>query len=440
MKNSILNIFNKLFLGILFLGMISCEDDLDIYSESAISPEQINEENIQFFLNGLYESSTYIRDNYVFNDIRGGNYTWTALSGNNSSYGLLITGNGVDDSNSFSSSIWQFGFKNIYNSNVLIDAAQRLDKKEIEAEGRFFRAFMYYQLVTIFVGVPIIEENTVENIARNEAAEVWQFILNDLDFAIANGREFQATGNGRASIQMAKALKARVLLALDQKENAGNLAVEIINETGLVIDPEYDRIFRATNESTEILFAFKNLQTETNVRMSSLFWPYGTAWAGSYFVQPSDEVLNSVYEENDIRREVNIQTIVNSDGSSNTIVSKYWDVQPLIVSRISEIYLIAAEGKGLTQEGLNYLNELRAQRNVPTYELSDFTGQEDFLNAVLMERQRELYSEGFLFYDLVRTNKAIELPNIANTDQYLMPIPGSQINLSNNVLTQNPGY
>ena len=63
-----------------------------------------------------------------------------------------------------------------------------------------------------------------------------------------------------------------------------------------------------------------------------------------------------------------------------------------------------------------------------------------YLAAVFQERRRELYSEGFLFYDLVRIDKAIALPNIKNKDQYLLPLPGAQIKLSNGILIQNKGY
>lgn len=235
------------------------------------------------------------------------------------------------------------------------------------------------------------------------------------------------------------ALKARVLLARGNKAEAAQLAQSVIQNSGLSLTADYGSIFRSTAASREVLFAFSNLKTETNLRFSSLFWPYGTAWAGSYFVQPSTEVLKSLYTPDDVRGAVNIDTIYNADKTYNVIVSKYWDVQPVIVSRLSEMYLISAEGLPVDQ-GIPYLNELRRIRGVEAYEASDFATPEAYLNAVLQERRRELYSEGFLFFDLVRTGKAVELPNIQNASQYLLPIPGDQINLSNGVLTQNAGY
>lgn len=422
------------------LVFVSCERELQINSENAISPEQINKANIQYFLNGLYRTSTPYRDNYVFNDIRGGNYTWTALSGNNSSYGVLISGNGLDDRNSFSSSFWNYCYSNIYDANNVIKAARDLNMTTVEAEARYVRAYLYYNLVTLFGGVPLVEVNTNENIPRAEKSKIWEFILSDLDYSIQNAKDFKVTGSTTASKQSSKALKARVLLALGKKIEAADIAEQVIIETGLSVDPDYGRIFRASANSSEIIFSYANLISETNVRMSQLFWPYGTDWAGSYFVQPSSDVINKVYQDQDIRKSINIKNIVNADATFNTIVSKYEDVQPMIISRVSEMYLIMAEGRGLSTKGVESLNEIRLKRNVPSLRLEDFSNQEDFLEEVLQERRRELFSEGFLFYDLVRTNKAIQLPNIKSKDNYLMPIPGSQIILSKGVLTQNPGY
>jgi len=431
-----------LLLAVLVVLTSSCSKELDLVPESGVSPDQINADNITFFLNGLYRRSIPDRDNYVLQDIRGGNYTWTALSGSNSNYGVLITGDNVDDRLSFSANIWNHAYRNIYNANTIIDAAGQLGDTEalqtVKAEASYLRAYLYYQLVTNFGGVPLILTNTTENLPRNTAEEIWNQILVDIDFAIANAQPFQATGAKKVSVEAAQAFKSRVLLALGRKEEAATLAASVINALGRDIDADYGRIFRNTDASTEVIFAFSNLITESNIRMSSLFWPYGTEWAGSYFVQPSDYAVNELYAEGDVRKGVNIQDVPSADGSL-TIVSKYWDVQPIVISRLSELYLICAEGFGV-EGGLEYLNALREKRGLDAWSEADFSSADAYLNEVLEERRRELYSEGFLFYDLVRTDKAIDLPNVRLRAHYLLPLPGAQINLSENVLEQNDEY
>jgi len=428
---------------VLAVFFFSCSKELDQKPESAVSPEQINSVNIDFFLNGLYRRSLPDRDNYVLNDTRGGNYTWTALSGSTSNYGNMITGNNVDDRLAYSANIWNHAYRNIYNANIIIEAADRLgidgSLNTVKAEASYLRAWLYYQLVTNFGGVPLILTNTVDDVPRNTADEVWAQINKDVDFAITYANTLSKSGTKKVSQEAAKAFKSRILLTQGKKAEAATLAESVIASAGRTLDTDYGRIFRNTDASTEIVFAFSNQKTESNIRMSSLFWPYGTTWAGSYFVQPSDYAVNELYDAGDNRKEINIQQIDNSDGSFNIIVSKYWDVQPMIVSRISELYLICAEGFG-RNKGLPFLNSIREKRGLVALAAANFPSEDVYLTEVLEERRRELFSEGFLFHDLVRTDRAIDLPNIKNKDQYLLPIPGAQLSLSNNVLEQNDGY
>jgi len=440
-QNIRIKLFSVLTMAVLITG--ACSDKLDIKPESAVSPDQINSGNIKFFLNGLYLRTFGDRDDYFLNDIRGGNYTWTALSGSTSAYGVLATGNSLDDRISFSSRIWNNNYRSIYNANIILDAAEALgddaNSKLVRAEASYLRAYMYYQLVTTFGDVPLILKNTTDAVPRTPKADVWNQINKDLDYAIANGRTLKVTGYKTVSIEAAKAFKARVLLATGNKAGAAAIAKQLIDQSGLVINDNYGDIFRNTSASSEILFAFENLKSEKNIRFSQLFWPYGTVWAGSYFVQPSDYVLNQLYPANDKRKAINIEKITNSDGTFNMIISKYWDVQPIIISRISEMYLICAEG--LPQaDGLVYLNALRVKRGLPALTLAQAGTADNYLTEILEERRRELFSEGFLFYDLVRTDRAAALPNIKTKDKYVMPLPGDQVRLSKGALVQNSGY
>lgn len=432
------------FIALIFFN--GCSRKLDLLPENGISPDQINENNISLFLNGLYRRAIPNRDIYVLGDMRGGNYTWTALSGSNSNYGKMVTGMGIDDKLGYSNTIWDSDYKIIYDANNIIQAAEKLVSEKpgsskqlnsIKAEASFFRAMAYYELVTSFGDVPIFLTIATENIPRDPKEKVYQQILSDLDFTISNANDISKTGSKHISIQAAKAFKSRVLLQLGKKSEAADLAKQVINTPSLKLDADYGRIFRDTNSSTEVIFAFANLKNETNVRMSSLFWPYGTTWAGSYFVQPTEEVIKNLYAANDVRKEVNILDIVNSDGTSNTIVSKYWDVQPLILTRLSEMYLICAEGLS-NAEGLGYLNELRQLRGESKLSINDYNTNDKVVTEVLKERRKEFFSEGFLYQDYVRTGKATSLENTKSSNDILLPIPGTQINLSGGVLTQNP--
>lgn len=89
------------------------------------------------------------------------------------------------------------------------------------AECRFIRAYYYFDLVKKYGGVPIIEEVqtfTGDNldqlqVPRNKEEEVYDFILNELDAAIADLPESRtATNANRATKVVAQALKSRAML------------------------------------------------------------------------------------------------------------------------------------------------------------------------------------------------------------------------------------
>lgn len=66
----------------------------------------------------------------------------------------------------------------------------------------------------------------------------------------------------------------------------------------------------------------------------------------------------------------------------------------------------------------------------------------DFQNLVLDERRRELYCEGFRWYDLKRTGR-LDLFKTLNGRTHLMywPIPQTEIDLAGaDNYPQNPGY
>ena len=114
-----------------------------------------------------------------------------------------------------------------------------------------------------------------------------------------------------------------------------------------------------------------------------------------------------------------------------TVLNKYNNLtstNPIIVSRLAEMYLISAEGKGLSGGGLERLNQLRNKRGLP--DVSPKT-EEEFLDAILAERRLEFLGEGFRWFDLVRTGKLEETLGMA--EKYnIFPIPQTQIDLNPN--------
>lgn len=114
-------------------------------------------------------------------------------------------------------------------------------------EVRVLAANYYYILVNTFGGVPLMKEyvaNAQTGYPRSSAADVYAYIIEELENVIANGALEKSTarnGGGRASLESARALLAKTYLAaawdLDKKEyfsKASQVADDVIAGRSLV--------------------------------------------------------------------------------------------------------------------------------------------------------------------------------------------------------------
>ena len=129
----------------------------------------------------------------------------------------------------------------------------------------------------------------------------------------------------------------------------------------------------------------------------------------------------------------------------NTLITQT-PVEDYMIFRLGEVYLIRAEAAarlGRLTEALADVNILRARAGLPA-STANVTSPTEVLNAVMKERQTELFTEWCnRWYDLKRTGLAApvlgtEKPNW-QVNAALYPVPQAQLLLGNN-LTQNPGY
>src|SRR5690606_22314279 len=226
------------------------------------------------------------------------------------------------------------------------------------------------------------------------------------------------------------ALQARVMLSQNKMTEAASFAEDLITSGKYKLDA-FEKIFRKLNNS-EIIFAFENLSEESGINISDLFYTYAHPNKGQGVYKPTREMVD-LFEANDKRRDISITNIAGTE-----VINKYPSGQagrdPVIISRIAEMYLISAEAQGRSN-GISRLNELRNFRGLTDVSVSS---DEDYIDANLVERRRELLGENFMFHDLVRLNKAISRLGIQK-HQVLLPIPGKELQLNTN-LVPNPGY
>lgn len=150
---------------------------------------------------------------------------------------------------------------------------------------------------------------------------------------------------------------------------------------------------------------------------------------GSGTYAPTKEVMD-MFDDDDKRKAISVDMQEN-----NRVINKFpggeIESDPIIITRLGEMYLIAAEGKGLAG-GLGRLNELRAFRGLGP--VSPAT-EDEFITAILNERRLELLGEGFRWFDLVRTGR-LESTTGLDRKYNRLPIPTREMTL-NKLLHQN---
>jgi starch-binding outer membrane protein, SusD/RagB family len=367
--------------------------------------------------------------------------------------------NNLSVSNSvIANNFWANGYNYIYQVNAIIEGLNTARgvtdavKSQLMGEAKFLRAFIYFYLTNVFGDVPLItitsfDENSLAS--RSSHSDIYNQIINDLKSAQnLLGTNYPTSGRVRPNKWTATALLARVYLYEGDYPNAEIESTAIINSGMYSLSSNLNNVFLGgSNEAIWQLMPNSNVTANTqNVYEGNLFIP-PSGTVPSYSI--TSHLLNS-FETGDQRRISWVGTIsVNATFyyypykykvRTAASITEYY-----MVFRLAEQYLIRAEARA-QQNKLSLseadVNTIRTRAGLSPISM---TTQIGLLNAILHERQIELFAEwGHRFLDLKRTQKAdivlgaIKSPNWQSTDA-LYPIPQSQINLNPN-LTQNPGY
>ena len=414
-----------IFIGCLLLT--SCSGMLDIESHSAVSPGSVTPQDLSALRMGMYNKvqNSPTRESYITFDILG---DLTQSTGNAKD----LINSVLSSLNSIVSNSWNGYYNALYQVNNVLSIVESLPESELRnliiGEAHYFRAYIYHALVTRWGGVPIQKVNTMEKPFRDSEEAVWSFIEEELQTALA----FLGTSSSYyyVSRDAALALKARVMLERGNLTEAATLAEGLITDGKYKLD-SFDKIFRGKS-NTEVIFSFQCLAEESNITISTLFYTYAHPNHGSYVYRPTNEVMN-MYDDKDKRKDVSIIN-VGAEPCINKYPSGQTGTDPVVMSRLAEMYLISAEAQGFPK-GLGRLNDLRKERGLEGVDPKD---KDEFLQCVLDERRKELLAEGFRYYDLIRTNMAKTTLGLKDY-QHVLPIPGKEM-ISNPNLEPNPGY
>lgn len=369
---------------------------------------------------------------------------------------------------------WTNGYFGIQRANIVlnrIDAIEDFDSslKAIRiGEMKFLRAFNYFNIARIWGDAPLVlteTENPFEGFdhTRDGVDAIYTQIITDLQDAINALPTRGNTQDGRATWGAAQALLGKVQLTRGQYSDAATTLGQIVSSGDYDLLAAFKDIFDVNNEhNIESIFEVQ-YKSGTNGEGNNITDPSQNQDVNN---RPSPNIMTFFTANWDDRFDASVDTTnigllhsakqLDARGSDatfgfNTIVLRYGDVLLMAAESLNEVSYDASG------DAFTYLNWVRSRANAIPFTAADLPNQESFRQAIATERRLELAFENHRWFDLVRTDKAIEVMTAANggevtptggsslpytiqQHQLLYPIPLTQIDASGGILTPNPGY
>ncbi len=454
----------------------SCEDFLNITPEGQAKRDELllTTEGLEEAMYGVYaqlRSTTLYGQELHFHTLEimahnmycDGNTSITALG--NFEYGNTNV-------KSLFEGIWTAMYKNISNTNSVLNSPLIVDAQEFpytiyKGEALGLRAFMHFDLMRLFAeqytinpnaeGIPYATDFSLKTPEFENLKKNYEHILADLHEAeklLADEELYADEGSYMLDRQIhfnkyaVKATLARVYLTMGDKENAARYAKEVIEDKKYYLKEmtEVKNDLAGVLSKKECIFGvyysgfysqvYEKLQ-KTTTRYSldlrkDFMDIYNKDHLGNDYRQSSYFTTN----QDQVYRLSKLTDIYELD---NNVTSRPTDlILGINMIRIPEMYYIMAEVllEKDAAAALNYYNEVRTHRGLeplPTEVVDENTGElvqrPLTLQHINEERYKEYFGEGLLFFNMKRLNQDIVSYDNVTTYKanekniYVVPIP-----------------
>ncbi len=472
-----------IYSAIIFLaGLGGCKKEfLEVSPTTAINAKDAfsSPATIAAALTGIYDISTlgdYKYNMILNNDVKGGDIMVVSGAGNYNrfinGYQFIESPTSVEPNN-----YWTTGYRVIANANqfelnIPTAPLSAAEKTAYLAETRALRAEAYFWMIQWFgkpftldpeaMGVPLITAPVGPNDApspRAKVKEIYAQILADFLFAEAN-LPASKTSVYRMTKGAIQGYLARVYLTMGNFPEASKYAK--LARVGKPLSTAAALTTGFINPTSEWIYAL-NSRTDDNsgfITVHSFYDPFDVGYAS---FRATDNFLNS-FAATDLRRK---QFLVNGvlsrgvNGGTEGFVTNKFDftttpAQNQVIIRSSEMFLIEAEAEarqGVANETAAKTALLAIQSRAGVATLPSTNTGAALINEIMIERGKELYGEGFKYFDLLRTKTPLVRTPTAQSGHWavftlqpgdnklVLPIPQGELN-ANPVLKQqqNPGY
>ncbi|WP_134090231.1 RagB/SusD family nutrient uptake outer membrane protein [Olivibacter sp. XZL3] len=359
--------------------------------------------------------------------------------------------------------VWSYFYTIINNVNVIINnidgaVGNETQKTAIKGQALAVRGWAYFYLIRFYQqtyvlakdrpGVPYYDQGgTIEGKPRESVSFIYDRIVDDLMAAIDLLASYNRTYKSQINQTVAQGILAEVYLTMEDWTNAAAMASVAKASYPLMTEEEYQSGFNDW-DLDEWMWGVHQTP-EQNLGNGSPF----TLWANQSrgdrwtfdFMYVNDR-FKDLFSAEDVRNQFWFREdhgFWTSDKFRDA-ADFYGDI---ILMRASEMFLIEAEAlgrQGRENEAKEVLWQLQDQRHAARSTASGSA----LIDDILVERRKELYGEGFAWFDLIRNQRPVhregdhplkpEIP--ARSWQFILQIPTNEFN-SNTSLTpadQNP--
>jgi hypothetical protein len=458
---------NMIVATVLMLSFASCEKSfLELQPPTSLTPEYAlaTEADLQVALRGAYAglktTGLYGRSLPVLGDIMADN-TYQSVSNTNRYTAFNLYNYTVLDGDV--QALWTNAYTVILRANNIINSSVPDNANVLQYKGEAYaiRALAYFNLVRYFatpytqdpsaLGVPLVTTYKADlKPSRAKVSEVYDLINKDLTMAATLMTKF--TNSSQFSKYAAKALQAKVLLAMGDMTNAKAMALDVITNSGFTAvaaaaHAGYWAAVAPRTDKVETLFEV-SFDAVSNNGFDALAYIY--LQSGNYGDMLCNTDFYKTFDAADVRKA--LYATGTRGGLASVFVNKFssysGDHTDTKVVRLSEMYLIAAEASypSNSADALKYINEVTSRRGAPAIASSGAALLED----IIAERRRELAFEGERYPDMQRLKRNItrstDYPSSARAIDFtnfrrIMPIPQVELDANPNIRNQqNPGW
>lgn len=432
-----INIITPLFAAVLLLVASGCKKELTTTPTTAVSESLIygDVNNIEKVLNGTW---AYMNDTYFTYANPGYSTILRTSDAMGDDVAIITNKYGYRDAYEFTlannqtrlDAIWTILYKVIDNCNNIItriDAAEGSAEKKAQIKGQALalRANSYLTLATYYQfsylkdpnakAVPIYTQPTnsqTQGKPKSTLEEVYTLINADLAEAETLLQNYTRPGGAKYKINLdvVHGLQARTFLNTGKWASAAKSAAEARKNYSYMSAANYAAGF---NDLTNGEWIWGHgQQPDQNTASYSFHFLDVTSPNSYYYSFMADPNFKLLFEDNDIRSK--LFSWDEQAGREGYLRYGKFKFRPdetgdIVLMRSSEMTLIQAEASarnGDLNSAVQYLNELRQVRNAAPFSSSGNTAT-SIIDAILVERRKELWGEGFALSDILRTQTAV---------------------------------